>query len=315
MMKNFFFRSIIRKGRHQPQSTLRIAVLRPPGGKGRWMSSSTVTDDDETPLLQRLDSNGILTLTLNRPKQRNALNRKLLEALHTTLKDAGNSIDTADPVRVVILQSHGYVFSSGHDLKELSALSTNNNGSNNKNAIRELFDLCSDTMQLLQTIPQPTICAVEGLATAAGCQLAASCDVVVASSLASFQTPGVTLGLFCHTPAVPLVRCIGRKQAMDMLLTGRALSANEALAHGLVSRLAKDAQKEAAKIAKTIATERSAAVLRMGKGVFYQQEAMNDIRDAYDVASAAMAKNMEMHDAMHGINCFLEKKIPEFQDK
>jgi enoyl-CoA hydratase/carnithine racemase len=281
----------------------------------RWSSATTLAFNEDDPLLlQTLDSHGILTLTLNRPKQRNALNRALLQSLHNALKDVAKSVEdrALDMVQVVVLQSHGSVFSSGHDLKELSALSKSND---DKNAIQELFDLCSDTMQLFQTIPQPTICAVQGLATAAGCQLVASCDIVVASSLASFQTPGVTLGLFCHTPAVPLVRCIGRKQAMDMLLTGRALSANEALSHGLVSRLAEDAPKEAAKIAKTIATERSGAVLRMGKQIFYQQAAKCDIRDAYNVTSAAMIKNMELYDARHGIECFLEKKEPKFQDK
>lgn len=276
----------------------------------RRMSSAAASGGEIPTVLQNLDSNGILTLTLNRPDQRNALNRELLQTLNNTLNDAARSVDTAAAVRVVIIQSNGYVFSSGHDLKELSELSK----SDDKTAIQDLFDLCSDTMQLFQTMPQPTICAVEGLATAAGCQLVASCDVVVASSLASFQTPGATLGLFCHTPAVPLVRCIGRKQAMDMLLTGRALSANEALSFGLVTRLAKDAQKEAAKMAKAIATNCSAKVLRLGKEILYQQEAQSDIKDAYKIASTAMADNMNLYDAKHGINCFLEKKEPHFQD-
>jgi enoyl-CoA hydratase/carnithine racemase len=168
---------------------------------------------------------------------------------------------------------------------------------------------------MLQTIPQPTICAVEGLATAAGCQLVASCDMVIASSHASFQTPGVTLGLFCHTPAVPLVRCIGMKHAMDMLLTGREVPAKEALSYGLVSRMAKNAQKEAADIAKTIAKERSSATLRMGKEVFYQQQSLGNIQDAYALASSAMAENMQMFDATHGIESFLKKEKPEFKNK
>ncbi|KAG7356065.1 enoyl-CoA hydratase [Nitzschia inconspicua] len=288
-------------------------IPRPYDDRCRAMSSSSASTShqDQSPLLQKLDSTGILTLTLNRPNQRNALNRDLLQRLNTTLKDAAKSVESTSPVRVIILQSHGYVFSSGHDLKELSEFSN----LEDRTAVEQLFDLCSDTMQLFQTIPQPTICAVEGFAAGAGCQLVASCDLVVASSLASFQTPGVTLGLFCHTPAVPLVRSIGKKLAMDMLLTGRTISASEALNHGLVSRMAKNAQKEAAKIAMTIATERSSAVLGMGKEIFHQQAAESDLNDAYKVASPAMAKNMDLYDAKHGIECFLGKRNPQFQDK
>jgi enoyl-CoA hydratase/carnithine racemase len=253
------------------------------------------------------------------------MNRDLLEKLNGALKKAAASNPTcigdakADsdhhPVRVVILQSHGYVFSSGHDLKEISKLVSQSDKGKARSDVKELFDLCSDTMQLLQSIPQPTICAVEGLATAAGCQLVASCDMAVASSLASFQTPGVTIGLFCHTPAVPLVRCIGTKQAMDMLLTGRALSANEALTHGLVSRLAKDAQKEARKVAVVLATERSAATLKMGKEIFHQQVAERCVEDAYAIASRAMVDNLELYDATHGIDAFLNKTNPDFLDR
>jgi enoyl-CoA hydratase/carnithine racemase len=273
-------------------------------------STSTQSDDDGPPLLQKLDENGVLTLTLNRPKHRNALNRELLHNLHTSLTSAANSVsDSNTPVKVVVLQSHGYVFSSGHDLKELKALS------NDQAAIQNLFELCTETMLAFSSIPQPTICAVEGLATAAGCQLVASCDVVVASSLASFQTPGATLGLFCHTPAVPLARCIGSKQALDMLYTGRELSAKEALTHGLVSRLAKDAQKEAAKIAKEIATESSSATIQMGKRVFFQQQSLPEMGDAYKAATQAMVNNMELYDAKHGIASFLQKQKPDFQDK
>jgi enoyl-CoA hydratase/carnithine racemase len=139
--------------------------------------------------------------------------------------------------------------------------------------------------------------------------------MVIASSLASFQTPGVTLGLFCHTPAVPLVRCIGMKQAMDMLYTGRELSAKEALTHGLVSRLAKDAQKEARKVAIEIAKERSAATLKLGKEILYRQICQSNIEDAYTVATQAMVDNMELDDATHGIDAFLKKTNPDFQDK
>ncbi|KAL3921396.1 MAG: hypothetical protein SGILL_002770 [Bacillariaceae sp.] len=282
-------------------------------------SSTTIPKDDSTPLLQNLDENGVLTLTLNRPKQRNALNRELLESLHGSLTSAAensvanssNSKTTDNPVRVVVLQSHGYIFSSGHDIKELHGLK------DDTAAIQDLFELCTETMLAFSKIPQPTICAVEGLATAAGCQLVASCDVVVASSLASFSTPGGSnIGLFCHTPATPLSRAIGSKQALDMLYTGRELSANEALTHGLVSRLAKDAQKEAAKMAKQIATQTSAATTAMGKRVFHQQhQASCSVEDAYKVATQAMVDNMELEDAKHGIDAFLKKEKPDFQGK
>lgn len=285
-----------------------------------------MTRTSESPLLEELDINGVLTLTLNRPKQRNALDRRLLEQLHESLARAAASSaadfsagdDKHTPVRVVVLQSQGRVFSSGHDLKELIGLrdaagETTDDEANDE--IHDLFATCSSTMQLLQEIPQPTICAVDGLATAAGCQLVASCDIVVASPQASFQTPGVTIGLFCHTPAVPLIRCIGMKRAMDMLFTGRAVSAEEAFKFGLVSRLVENPQIEAAEIAKVLATGMSSATLQMGKQVVYKQQSARDLKEAYSIAGQAMEENMRLMDARIGIESFIQKTKPAWKHK
>lgn len=301
--------------------TVRRQSTSPDGASTTLPSSNSLSN---SPLLQELDENGVLTLTLNRPKQRNALNRQLLEMLQTSLTEAAATpLSSSDsftdenqrPIRVVVIQSQGHVFSSGHDLRELMSFQDGDGDATEETSaeIRGLFQTCSLTMQLLQTIPQPTICVVNGLATAAGCQLVASCDMVIASPQASFQTPGVSIGLFCHTPAVPLVRCIGMKRAIDMLYTGRAITAEEALDFGLVSRVVENPYKEAAEIAKTMATERSSATLSMGKHVFYEQLIANDSEEAYSIASKAMEENMKLMDARIGIHSFLQKSKPTWR--
>ena len=288
---------------------------------------------------------GILTLTLNRPHQRNALNYELLTDLHKELTDiaTNNSNSNTNP-SVVVIQSQGPVFSSGHDLKELLKITTTNGGGgveedNNTNptsntttptTTRELFELCSDTMLLLQSLSQPTICAVQGLATAAGLQLVCSCDIVLASPRAAFQTPGVNLGLFCHTPAVPLMKTVGRKVATDMLLTGRALTSQEGLQYGIVSRVVGNPQKEATKLAHQMAEQSSTAVVQMGKRILLAQldgggrggEASSSsssswmtMKDSYDIATTAMVENMEMQDAIHGIESFLKKETPKWRNE
>ena len=223
------------------------------------MTPTSKIDNDnnnKSVLLVQQDDLGVLTLTLNRPQQRNALNRQLLLELHTVL----SKIDAS--VRVIVVQGSGPVFCSGHDLKELSKLDPSQQ--------EDVFQTCNQVMRSFQEVPQPTISLVNGMATAAGCQLVAATDMAVASFKATFCTPGVNLGLFCHTPAVPLVRCVGTKRAMDMLLTGRIISAQEALEYGLVSRLVADIETEGPKLAEAIASK-SACAVQMGKRIFYQQ--------------------------------------------
>ena len=176
----------------------------------------------------------------------------------------------------------------------------------------DIFEFCSDTMKLVHTVPQPTICAVQGLATAAGCQLVCSCDIVLASPRTVFQTPGINLGLFCHTPAVPLIRTVGQKVATDMLFTGRSITSQEALQYGLVSRVVGNPQKEASKLAHQLATQCSSTILQMGKDVLQQQESAGEIHEAYDIATRAMEDNIMMMDAIHGIESFLKNEMPQW---
>lgn len=267
----------------------------------RLLSSSAV--DGNILKVERNESSGVLTLTLNRPKQRNALSRALLEALREQLSLAA---ENPKDVRAVILQGEGPVFSAGHDLRELVADPENP-------AI--VFELCSEVMQLLPNVPQPTVAAVEGLATAAGCQLAAACDMVIGSPDSGYCTPGArSIGLFCHTPAVPIVRSVGIKRALDMLYTGRVVSSQEALSYGLVTRLAENPREEAAKIASQVASF-SACAVQPGKRTLYQQAGAATIEDAYEIASQAMLINLETKDAIYGIKSFISKKKPEWEHR
>lgn len=278
----------------------------------RWQSGVTSPQDAkgadtvvEDPRVLKVDQDdAVLTLTLNRPKQRNALNRSLLEALKTELENASR---TPTEIRAIVIQGEGsVVFSSGHDLKELSSL--------DEEQQRDIFLLCSDVMQLLPNIPQPTIGAVEGLATAAGCQLVAACDLVVGNPMSGYATPGATtIGLFCHTPAVPLVRSIGIKRSMDMLLTGRTVTAPEAMAYGLITHMAANPRREAAKLAEQIAGQ-SACALQSGKRNLYKQASMESLELAYDLATRAMLENLQTNDAKLGIQSFLKKdNVPEWK--
>ena len=282
-----------------------------------------------TPLLVDNDvEQGVLTLTLNRPRQRHALNRVLLNELHTILQEVKQRQQDGDrSIRAILLQSNGPVFCAGHDLKELSTLSHAEQ--------YDLFQMCASVMTLLTTLPQPTICAVQGLATAAGCQLAASCDLVVASrSRASFCTPGAaTLGFFCHSPAVPLVQSIGYKRSLDMLYTGRLVSANEAYQWGLVTRLVDDddhvqehetegtdidsnsfslIHSTSLALAKEIAGH-SAPAIQAGKQTVQLLHEAPTLETAYQHASQAMVDNLQHGDAQEGIRCFIQKKkVPEW---
>jgi enoyl-CoA hydratase/carnithine racemase len=259
----------------------------------------TVTTND---LLLRSDAGGICTLTLNRPAQRNALSIALMEAV----RDALDRIKDDSAVRVVIINGAGTCFCSGHDLKELRA-------DPSRAHVENTFALCSAMMQRIVALPQPVIAAVHGIATAAGCQLVATCDLAVAAEEAHFATPGVNIGLFCSTPMVALSRAVPRKQAMEMLLTGDPIDAQTALRLGLVNRLAPAAQlmEEALALAAEIIAK-SPFTLKIGKEAFYRQAELG-LTDAYAYASQVMTENMMALDAQEGIDAFLAKRKPEWK--
>jgi enoyl-CoA hydratase/carnithine racemase len=248
-------------------------------------------------------ADGIGILTLNNPARRNALSAPVMQALIERLNDIASSPD----VRVVIIRAAGPVFSSGHDLKELQAAE--------KEEHATLFSMASTVMEAIRLLPQPVIAQVHGMATAAGCQLVASCDLAVAAQSAKFATPGVRNGLFCTTPGVALARAVPRKKAMEMLLTGIPISADEALQYGLVSRVVPDdeLEEQTIELAQHIGTA-SSDTLAMGKRGFYAQVGL-DNPDAYAVAETVMTENMQTHDAHEGIDAFLTKRQPEWQDR
>ena len=250
-------------------------------------------------LLEQLDD-GVLRLTLNRPERRNALSRGLIAALDQALQRAA---DTPD-VRVVVLAAAGTVFSSGHDLGEVRDMSDVD--------ARKLFAECSLMMQRIRGLPQPVIARVQGMATAAGCQLAATCDLAVAANGAMFATPGVKIGLFCTTPMVPLVRSIAPKKAMEMLLTGKPITAAEALAAGLVNRVVpvEELDRTIAEMTGAIVAA-SPVTIRIGKAAFYDQIHLDE-PTAYGRAVEVMAANLSHPDAREGVRAFLEKRPPRW---
>jgi enoyl-CoA hydratase/carnithine racemase len=263
---------------------------------------------DTSPLL-RSDADEIVSLTLNRPAARNALSEALIDALSREL----DRIAAEPQVRVVILTANGPVFSSGHDLKEMSA--RRSDPDRGRAYFAEVMERCSAMMQRVVRLPQPVIAVVEGVATAAGCQLVASCDLAVASEAAGFATPGVDIGLFCSTPMVALSRNIPRKQAMEMLLTGEPISAATAKNIGLVNRVvAAGTERDAAiALAQKVALK-SAYTIKLGKEAFYRQAEMS-LADAYRYAAEVMTENMMARDAEEGIGAFIEKREPKWQDK
>jgi enoyl-CoA hydratase/carnithine racemase len=267
------------------------------------MSASADQVIDQSILL-REDSDGITTLTLNRPAQYNALSGELLTELQGALDD----INQDDSVRVVIIAANGKAFCPGHDLKEMRA-------SEEREVHQALFDKCSKMMLTINQLQQPVIARVNGIATAAGCQLVANCDLAVAAEDARFAVSGINVGLFCSTPAVPLSRNMGRKQALHMLLTGDFIAADTAQQYGLVNEVVPAAELEQATIAlaQKIAT-RSAHAIRLGKAMFYRQLPM-DLSDAYAYASERMTCNMDSHDAREGIDAFIQKRKPQWIGK
>ena len=251
------------------------------------------------PLLVRRDADGICTLTLNRPRQYNALSEALLGAL----QDEFDAIAADSSVRVVVLAGSGKAFCAGHDLKEMRA-------NPNRDYYEALFKQCSRMMITMTRLPQPVIARVHGVATAAGCQLVASCDLAVAAREARFGTSGINVGLFCMTPGVALSRNVGRKDAFDMLFTGEIVSAERAREIGLVNRVAAQEDLDAAVAGFTgPILRKSQAAITAGKRVFYKQLEMG-LEEAYAYASTEMARNMMFHDAGEGIDAFIAKREP-----
>jgi enoyl-CoA hydratase/carnithine racemase len=259
-------------------------------------------------LLRDLGADGILRLTLNDPRKRNALSEAMLTALGTTFFEAG-----ADPaVRVIVLAANGPAFCAGHDLKEMTAGRASPD--RGRAYFSRMMTQCSDVMQGIVTCPKPVIAEVTGIATAAGCQIVASCDLAIAADTALFSTPGVHIGLFCSTPMVALSRNVTNKHAMEMLLTGDMIDAARAAEIGLVNRaVAPDSLHDTVmQMAGKIASK-SRMTLAAGKRAFYAQCEM-PLAEAYDYASQVMVDNMLARDAEEGIDAFIEKRAPEWQD-
>lgn len=251
-----------------------------------------------------IDTNdAIARVTLNRPERRNALSLGLMQEMIAYLRDIGNSRD----IHTIILAGAGPAFCAGHDLSEMTNRTVNE--------YRQIFDVCVEMMMLLQSIPQPVIAAVHGIATAAGCQLVATCDLVIAAEGAKFATPGVKIGLFCSTPMVALSRCIGRKRALEMLMTGKMIDAPTALEWGLVNHVVPAEQLTAAtlELARQIAAA-SPLTLGLGKQAFYAQIDLDQPK-AYAYTKEVMSLNAMAEDAQEGIGAFLEKRTPCWQGK
>ncbi len=255
-------------------------------------------------ILLREDRDGVAWLTLNRPQQYNALS----EAMLARLQDEVDAIENDASVRVVVLGAAGKAFCAGHDLKEMRA-------NPDKGYQRALFQRCSRFMLSLLRLPQPVIARVHGTATAAGCQVVATCDLAVASDNARFAVSGINVGLFCSTPSVALARNLQRKQALEMLLTGDFIDAPTAREYGLVNRVVTGEQLDdaVAEMAGSIVAK-SAAAVATGKRMFYRQLEMGVV-EAYDYAAEVMACNMMAHDAREGIDAFVEKRKPEWQHR
>ncbi len=264
---------------------------------------------DSSLILLREDKGGTAILTLNRPQARNSLSEGLLEALG----DALTAIAHDRTVRVVVLAANGPAFCAGHDLKELNAHRKDED--RGRSYFKHIMGMCSEVMQQIVTLPQPVIAAVHATATAAGCQLVASCDLAIASHAAKFATPGVNIGLFCSTPMVALSRNVSRKHAMEMLLTGELIAAEDAARIGLVNHVvaAGHERAEVLKLAEKIAAK-SALTVKIGKEAFYRQAEM-PLADAYKYASQVMVENMLARDAEEGISAFIEKREPKWQDR
>ncbi|XP_068128763.1 enoyl-CoA hydratase domain-containing protein 3, mitochondrial-like [Hyperolius riggenbachi] len=262
-------------------------------------NSSTVQRDEPPPLTVCLQEGGIRRITMNNPEKRNALSLSMLQSLR---RDLSNEVDDQN-LKVIIISAKGPVFSSGHNLKEFTV-------AQGKAHHAEVFEACVKLMTTIQTIPVPVIAQVNGLATAAGCQLVASCDLAVASEKSQFATPGVNVGLFCSTPAVALGRAVPRKVALEMLFTGEPISAHDALLHGLISKVVpeENLEPETMRIARKIC-QASRSVVALGKATFYKQMSQS-LEDAYALTSQVMLQNLSLKDGQEGIEAFAQKRKP-----
>jgi len=266
-------------------------------------------DSLENILLKSSNDHGILRLTLNDPDNKNALSELMMQELLKAISDASKD----NSVKVIVIASTGDVFCSGHNLKEINeAKKSDDNG---ESYYLGLFKICSSLMQLIINCSKPVIAEVNGIATAAGCQLVASCDLAVSSDSSKFATPGVNIGLFCSTPMVALSRNVSQKNSMKMLLTGDMISADEAKRISLINDCVPEEQltKLVMELAEKI-SKKSQEVLKIGKEAFYKQSQLN-IEDAYEYTSKVMTKNMMIDDAFEGINAFLEKRNPKWKNK
>ena len=273
------------------------------------MSQIARATTPQSPVLLRETLGSIAVLTLNRPASRNSLSEGLIAALHAALAEVHDDAS----VRAVVIAANGPAFSAGHDMKELTA--RRSDADCGRAYFAQVMNACSAMMQAIVQLPKPVVAAVQGIATAAGCQLVASCDLAVASEAAAFATPGVDIGLFCSTPMVALSRNVPRKQAMEMLLTGEPVPAARALELGLVNRVvpAGTERDAAIALAQQVALK-SAHTIKLGKAAFYRQAEMS-LADAYRYAAEVMTENMMARDAEEGIGAFIEKREPKWQDK
>ncbi len=262
-----------------------------------------------TDVLLRSDEDGVATLTLNRPQARNGLSEALLEALQSNLDE----IALNKQVRAVIVAANGPAFCAGHDLKEMTA--RRSDPDRGREYFGKLLKQCATMMQTVVHSPKPVIAQVQAIASAAGCQLVASCDLAVAGKSAKFCTPGVHIGLFCSTPMVAMSRNVSRKHAMEMLLTGDQMDADRALEFALVNRVVED--KDLAKATRDLALQiasKSSHTIKIGKEAFYKQLEMG-LAEAYDYTSEVMVENMLARDAEEGIGAFIEKRDPSWEDR
>ncbi len=271
------------------------------------MNVQTPARTAAAPVLLRERHGAIAVLVLNRPAARNSLSEALLGELSAALADIAGDRS----VRAVVLAGNGPAFCAGHDLKELTARRTDADGG--RAYFQHIMGRCSTMMQSIVALPQPVIAAVTGVASAAGCQLVATCDLAVASPAAKFATPGVDIGLFCSTPMVALSRNVAPKHAMEMLLTGDMADADHAARIGLINRVAPDARAAAMALADKVASK-SSYVLKIGKQAFYRQAEMS-LTEAYAYAAGVMTENMMARDAEEGICAFIEKREPTWEDK
>ena len=257
-------------------------------------------------LVERIDDGAISRLLLNQPSRLNVLSDDLLN----TLQEELNSVGKSKNIRCLIISGAGNGFCAGHDLKEMTNKRQNPDGG--VAYFRDLFVRCSKMMTTIRSLPQPVIAQVHGIATAAGCQLVASCDLAVADDSARFGVNGVNIGLFCSTPMVALTRAVGRKRAFEMLVTGQFIEAKEAKEIGLINKISEIGQLEKTtdELALQITSKLGDAV-KIGKEAFYKQSEMN-VKDAYDYTGAVMAENMMFEQTKKGINLFLNKKTPEW---